>query len=59
MIEFIKQHGQTLIEAGGAVIMIGVFAGAFFGGGVLGGGKKFSKWFSAAATMFSKWLYGM
>lgn len=48
MIEFIKQHGQTLIEAGGAVIMIGVFAGAFFGVG-----------FSAAATMFSKWLYGM
>lgn len=41
MIEFIKQHGQTLIEAGGAVIMIGVFAGAFFGGG-----------FSAAAQCF-------
>lgn len=47
MKEVIKQHGGTLAEAAGGILVIGLIAFAFFGGGL-----------AQIAKMFSAWLYG-
>lgn len=47
MKEVIKQHGGAIAEAAGGIVVIGLLAGAFFGGGL-----------SGIAKMLSAWLYG-
>lgn len=47
MKEIMKQHGGTLAEAAGGILLIGLIAAAFFGGGI-----------SGITEAFSAWLYG-
>ncbi|MGN0291899.1 MAG: hypothetical protein ACI4C5_08205 [Lachnospiraceae bacterium] len=47
MRETIKQHGGMIAEAAGGLIVIGLMAAAFLGGGL-----------SVIAKTFSAWLYG-
>lgn len=47
MKEVIRQHGGTLAEAAGGVLLIGLTAFAFFGGGL-----------GRIAELLSAWLYG-
>jgi len=47
MKEFINQHGESIIEAAGALFVLTAFGAAIFGGGL-----------SGITQTFSKWLYG-
>jgi len=47
MREMFNQHGEAIIGACTAILVMGSIAGIVFGGG-----------FSAAARYFSSWLYG-
>lgn len=47
MKEFISQHGETIVEAAGTVLIIGFLAVMTLGGGL-----------SAGIRLFSNWLYG-
>lgn len=47
MKEMIKEHGGMIAEAVGGLMLIGLLAGAFLGGGL-----------SKIAKLFSAWLYG-
>jgi hypothetical protein len=47
MKEIIKQYGETLAEAIGGILLIGLIGTVFFGGGLAG-----------IAKIFSAWLYG-
>lgn len=47
MKEFINQHGESILEAAGAVLVLSAFGIAVFGSGL-----------SGIAQTFSGWLYG-
>lgn len=47
MKEMMKQHGGTIAEAAGGIIIIGLIGAAFLGGGL-----------GQIAKLLSAWLYG-